>query len=170
MGLSLTESAVDALADGVPGLLPANSTVLEMNHVLIRLSQSPPGTDQPIGVERFAVCTSQADSPHVLLKRIVTEVAKSFGVRAGDLAGASRRQGIVRARGVAIYLARRQTSLSLEAIGDYFGGRDHTTVLHACRKTQELCETDDSVKDVLDRLESEFFHAPNSSVLPSRKY
>ena len=47
-----------------------------------------------------------------------------------DLKSPSRRQAVVAARGIAIYLARLLTPLSLEQIGDYFGGRDHTTVLH----------------------------------------
>jgi chromosomal replication initiator protein len=168
LGTSLTESAVDAMADGVPGLLPANSTVLDINQVLIRLSQAEPGPEKPIGIERFTACSSQSDSPEVVLKRVVTEVARSFGVRVADMTGPSRRQGVVRARGVAMYLARHQMALSLDMIGQYFGNRDHTTVLHACRKTQRLCDSDDAVRDVIAKLETEFFNAIPSSPFTTR--
>jgi chromosomal replication initiator protein len=63
-------------------------------------------------------------------------------MRVAELRSASRRRGVVVARDVAMYLARQLTSNSLKQIGDYFGGRDHTTVLHGCRKTESLMNSD----------------------------
>ena len=54
---------------------------------------------------------------------------------------------IARPRQVAMALAKELTEHSLPEIGDAFGGRDHTTVLHACRKIQELCETDGRIRE-----------------------
>ena len=54
---------------------------------------------------------------------------------------------IVRPRQVAMALSKELTEHSLPEIGDAFGGRDHTTVLHACRKIEELCETDGRIRE-----------------------
>ncbi len=61
-------------------------------------------------------------------------VAKECNLKLSDLRGATRRSQIVRARSLAMYLARELTQLSFQQIGEYFGRRDHTTVMHACRK------------------------------------
>ncbi|MCA9270804.1 MAG: ATP-binding protein [Planctomycetales bacterium] len=79
------------------------------------------------------------------LKEIAATVARRFHVKVADLRSASRRTPHVRARNLAMLAARRVTSLSLAKIGDYFGGRDHTTVMHACRKTEAEIETDPTV-------------------------
>lgn len=70
------------------------------------------------------------------LKQIIEQTARHFGLRAADLKSGSRRRSVVTARDTAIYLARRLTKKSLHEIGEYFGGRDHTTVLHSCRKLE----------------------------------
>ncbi len=56
--------------------------------------------------------------------------------------GSTRQANVVRARGLAIFLARRMTSLSLQDIGRYFGDRDHSTIIHACRKIQDQLNSD----------------------------
>jgi len=58
------------------------------------------------------------------------------------LRGTTRRSQIVRARSLAMLLARQLTPLSYQQIGEYFGRRDHTTVIYACRKTETDLETD----------------------------
>jgi chromosomal replication initiator protein len=86
------------------------------------------------------------------LPKIAKLVAKQFQVKLSDLLGPSRRQSVVRARGVAIYLARVLLRLSLEEIGRYFGRRDHTTVLHSWRKTVKLIDSNATVKHEIDKL------------------
>jgi chromosomal replication initiator protein len=76
------------------------------------------------------------------LGQITRTVAKLWGHRTKELRSESRKQSVVRARSLAMLLARQLTSNSLEKIGEYFGGRDHSTVLHAIRKTQSLLEKD----------------------------
>jgi chromosomal replication initiator protein len=63
-----------------------------------------------------------------------------------------RRRALVVARGVAVYLARQLTDENLQQIGGYFGGRDHSTVMHSCRKTEELIGSDPAVREAVDRL------------------
>jgi chromosomal replication initiator protein len=72
------------------------------------------------------------------LRGIVAQTARHFSISPADLKSASRRRAVVQARGVAMHLARQLTGTSLQRIGDYFGGRDHTTVLHGCRRIEQL--------------------------------
>ena len=73
---------------------------------------------------------------------IAKAVAKRLGIKLNDLRSSTRLAKVVRARALAILLARKFTTLSLHDIGQYFGGRDHSTVLHSCRKTEKLLDTD----------------------------
>jgi chromosomal replication initiator protein len=68
----------------------------------------------------------------------MTQAAAYFGVSMDDLTGASRSRVLVTARQIAMYLCRELTDLSLPKIGQAFGGRDHTTVMHADRKIRQL--------------------------------
>lgn len=73
---------------------------------------------------------------------IAKAVARRLGIKLTDLRGSTRQSKVVRARALAILLSRRMTTLSLQNIGEYFGGRDHSTVLHSCRKIDKLLESD----------------------------
>ena len=64
-----------------------------------------------------------------------------------ELLSAKRNRSLARPRQLAMSLAKELTSHSLPEIGDAFGGRDHTTVLHACKKIAELCLTDNKIKE-----------------------
>lgn len=74
----------------------------------------------------------------VSAQTIITETASYFGVDVDDLVGKSRAQTLVLFRQIAMYLCRELTDLSLPKIGQEFGGKDHTTVMHADRKIREL--------------------------------
>lgn len=90
--------------------------------------------------------TSRTAAPPIDLRRIAQTVARHFDLTLAALKSPSRSRGVVLARGVAAYLARNLTDRSLQQIGTYFGGRDHTTVLHACRRTDELLAGDSAVQ------------------------
>ncbi|MDY0168851.1 MAG: DnaA/Hda family protein [Thermoguttaceae bacterium] len=90
------------------------------------------------------------------LSAIARHTARYFSLRVADLRGRSRRRAVVTARDIAMYLARRLTSHSLDQIGEYFGGRDHTTVSHGCRKTGSLLESDSGVQLAVQRLGSKW--------------
>ena len=94
----------------------------------------------------------QAHDRQPTLRLITGKVAKHFSVTIPQLRGPSRRSHVVRARGVAMLLARNLTGTSLETVGEYFGDRDHTTVLHACRKTESLRHTDPAISQAMDEL------------------
>jgi chromosomal replication initiator protein len=88
----------------------------------------------------------------VKIDDILRIVAKHYGVQRGDLLSSRRNQSIVRPRQIGMYLAKTLTSRSLPEIGRRFGGRDHTTVLHAIRKIEALKQQDGTLKDELDSL------------------
>jgi chromosomal replication initiator protein len=78
----------------------------------------------------------------VNVENIQKTVAEYFKIRVADLLSAKRTRAVTRPRQAAMALAKELTNHSLPEIGQWFGGRDHTTVLHACRKVQELKESD----------------------------
>ena len=77
-------------------------------------------------------------SPQITSATIMAQTAAYFGLTIEDLCGSSRSRVLVTARQIAMYLCRELTDLSLPKIGQQFGGRDHTTVMHAERKIREL--------------------------------
>ena len=89
---------------------------------------------------------------HVHDRLITTEniqkaVAEYYKLRVSDLLSRRRPRNIARPRQMAMALSKELTEHSLPEIGAAFGGRDHTTVLHACRKIEELCETDGRIRE-----------------------
>jgi chromosomal replication initiator protein len=76
--------------------------------------------------------------PEITAAVIMNEASGYFGISIDDLIGSSRSRTLVTARQIAMYLCRELTDLSLPAIGQSFGGRDHTTVMHAERKIRQL--------------------------------
>ena len=88
----------------------------------------------------------------VTAEDILQVTADDFGFSTVDLAGPSRRQPLVLARQIAMYLCREQTDLSLPKIGALFGGRDHTTVIHAIDKIKGLMRTDRSIFERVNAL------------------
>jgi chromosomal replication initiator protein len=83
----------------------------------------------------------------VSIENIQKTVAEYFKIRVGDLLSKKRSRSIARPRQFAMALAKELTNHSLPEIGDAFGGRDHTTVLHGCRRIESLRDTDKRVDD-----------------------
>jgi len=83
----------------------------------------------------------------VTIENIQKTVAEYFKIRLADLSGKGRARSIARPRQIAMSIAKDLTTKSLPEIGKAFGGRDHTTVLHACRKINELKDSDSAVKE-----------------------
>jgi len=80
-------------------------------------------------------------------------VAEHFKVPVEKLQGETRKRSIVIARQLSMYLAKNMTDKSLKAIGENFGGRDHSTVIYSCKTVQDLMETDSFFKDTVTELE-----------------
>ncbi len=83
----------------------------------------------------------------VNIDNIQKTVAEYFKIRIADLSSKNRRQSVTRPRQIAMALARELTSYSYPEIGNAFGGRDHTTVINACKRVTELKESDIKVSE-----------------------
>lgn len=89
----------------------------------------------------------------VTVENIQKLVAEHFDVAVETLQGKTRKRSIVIARQLSMYLAKNLTDRSLKAIGDTFGGRDHSTVIYSCKTVQDLMETDVVFKETVSDLE-----------------
>jgi chromosomal replication initiator protein len=94
----------------------------------------------------------RANDRRVTIDEIQRKVAEFYNIRLSDMLSARRARAVARPRQVAMYLAKQLTTRSLPEIGRKFGGRDHTTVMHAVRKIDELRESDATLCDEVDSL------------------
>jgi len=94
----------------------------------------------------------RANDRRITIEEIQKRVAEHFNIRISDMHSARRARAVARPRQVAMYLAKQLTSRSLPEIGRKFGGRDHTTVMHAVRKVEELRKLDSSFCEDVDLL------------------
>jgi chromosomal replication initiator protein len=97
----------------------------------------------------------QADASRVTVERIAQRVGGFFQVQPGELQSRRRFRNVLLPRQVGMYLARQLTGLSLEQIGAYFGGRDHSTVLHAVRKVEDALERDAHLSGAVRQLHAD---------------
>ena len=117
---------------------------------LARMQPRP--LDVPTVAASFA---DQARETQVTVQRIVQHVSGFYRVQAGQLQSRVRSRKVLLPRQVGMYLARQLTPLSLEEIGSYFGGRDHSTVLHACRKVAKDLEDDPLLSGAVQQLQQQ---------------
>lgn len=121
------------------------SNVRDLEGALHRLKASAQITGAPITVDFAKTALYDMLAVYdrlVTLENIQKTVAEYYKMRLTDLLGKKRTRSIARPRQLAMALSKELTNHSLPEIGQGFGGRDHTTVLHACRKVKELRETD----------------------------
>ncbi len=126
------------------------SNVRELEGALRRVVANAAFTGQPITLEfaREALRDLLAlQEKLVTIDNIQKTVAGYYKIRVADLLSKSRSRSITRPRQLGMSLAKELTNHSLPEIGDAFGGRDHTTVLHACRKIKELRESDNRIQE-----------------------
>ncbi len=124
------------------------SNVRELEGALRRVAANSKFTGQPITLEfaRDALRDLLAvQEKLVTVENIQKVVAEYYKIRLADMLSKRRSRSIARPRQIAMSLAKELTSHSLPEIGDLFGGRDHTTVLHACRKIKQLRESENRV-------------------------
>ncbi len=126
------------------------SNVRELEGGLRRVIANARFTGRPITVE-FAKEVLRdlmaLQDKLVTIDNIKRTVAEYYKIRVADLLSKRRSRSITRPRQVAMSLSKELTNHSLPEIGDAFGGRDHTTVIHACRKVSELRETDSRIRE-----------------------
>lgn len=144
--INLSPAAAELLAKRIDG------TAATLSGALLAVRAASPA-DEIIDSARCQKHLSRtAKKQPPTLQAIAAATARRFSLKVADLRGPRRMRAIVTARGVAMYLSRRLTDRSLQQVGDYFGRRDHTTVLHHCRKIARLAETDGSVRQAVEEL------------------
>jgi len=118
------------------------TNIRELEGALIRISAYANLNRSPVEMELAEAVLKDLlpdqVGPEITAAVIMNEASGYFGISIDDLIGSSRSRTLVTARQIAMYLCRELTDLSLPAIGQSFGGRDHTTVMHAERKIRQL--------------------------------
>jgi chromosomal replication initiator protein len=148
-GLALPEDVAFFIAKQV------RSNVRELEGALRRVMANAQFTGRPVDVGVASESLKDLLAFHerlVTINNIQKTVAEYYKIRVSDLYSKRRSRQVARPRQVAMALAKELTSHSLPEIGDAFGGRDHTTVLHACRKVNSLVSTDVRTKEDYDNL------------------
>lgn len=132
------------------------SNVRELEGLLIRVAAFASLKQQPITVE-FVQETLKGflgqQSAHLSVEGVQKEVANYFGISLADLRGQSRQVSVARPRQIAMYLSRKLCKASYPDLGQRFGGKDHTTVMSACKKIEKLLVEDAKTRDILSELE-----------------
>ena len=132
------------------------SNIRELEGALIRVTAFASLNRQMVDLALAEVVLkdliADAAGPEITSATIMAQTAAYFGVTMEDLCGSSRSRVLVTARQIAMYLCRELTDLSLPKIGQQFGGRDHTTVMHADRKIRSLMAERRSVYNQVSEL------------------
>ncbi|HEY4264742.1 MAG TPA: chromosomal replication initiator protein DnaA [Micropepsaceae bacterium] len=144
-----------------------NVSPRELLGVLMKLATYADLTGKPVTAEvaeeAIGSGSRAATGDHrVTIDEIQKKTAEYYKLDLRELHSARRARRVARPRQVAMYLARELTSRSLPDIGRRFGGRDHTTVLHACRRIEALCKTDPVFQQEVDFLRKVLGRQPRS--------
>lgn len=132
------------------------ANIRELEGALIRIVAYSSLTNSEINVdlasEALKDIISNRTSKQITVKLIQDVVGNYYNLRIEDFTSRRRTKNVAYPRQIAMYIARKLTDLSLPKIGEEFGGRDHTTVIHAYEKISNLLEKDESLKDTIDEL------------------
>ena len=144
----------DAVAEFVAARIETN--IRELEGAVGKLQITSTVEQRPIDIElaRLALGEpAEKSTSGPSIQAIIETVTEFFNVRVADLQSKRRQRSIAQPRQVCMYLARRHTRLSLEEIGGYFGGRDHTTVMHAVKTVDQRRSEDTSFDANIKSLE-----------------
>ncbi|MEW5797069.1 MAG: chromosomal replication initiator protein DnaA [Candidatus Zixiibacteriota bacterium] len=147
-GIQLDDTVVTYIADRV------SANVRELEGALNRLLAYASLKKEPVSLDlaRRLLSDSAGSRKRVTIEAIQTKSAEHFNVDSKMMTAKKKTADIALARQVAMYLARTLTDSSLKAIGDKFGGRDHTTVIHACDKVASRMARDAGFRERIDKI------------------
>ncbi|MDE0865854.1 MAG: DnaA/Hda family protein [Rubripirellula sp.] len=153
LGLEIDSDLIDSLDQKLEPRIPTRALEAALKQVSLwcRMNEAAPNED---AIASAIMVVGQRQE--ISLAAISNTVAKYFRLKVADLRSSSRKQNLVRARSLSMFMARQMTSKSMHQIGEYFGGRDHTTVLHAIRKTQVLLESDTDLQRAAEDVREKF--------------
>lgn len=148
-----------------------DSNIRELEGALTKIRGFALATGRPIQLDLakealgVVALVSGSKNNHPSMQSILDSVVSYYDVKLSDLVGKRRHKSIVLPRQVCMWLARHHTRYSLEEIGGYLGGRDHTTVLHAVRTVTARSTMDDSLRADVARLEESLTSNFNSQTV-----
>jgi chromosomal replication initiator protein len=142
--------------------------IRELEGALIRVTAFASLNRQPVDIQLAEIVLRDlipdSHAPEITAPTIMAVTAEFFGVSIDDLCGPGKTKALAQARQISMYLCRELTDLSLPKIGQTFGGRDHTTVMHADKKIRkEMAERRriyDQVQELTSRIKQRARHAP----------
>ena len=150
-GIDLPEDVALFLANSV------SSNVRELEGYLIRIGAYASLTSTPINLDMAKEVLKDIlveKNKKISTEQIQKTVATYFNIKTSDLKSAKRHKALVIARQIAMYLTRQLTSHSYPDIGNQFGGKDHSTIIHAIRKIERLLEEDMQLKSTINSLKN----------------
>lgn len=154
--LSITDDVFDYIAENI------QSNIRELEGVLTRLSAYSSLSKRKIDLNLTKECLQNLITPNepvvVTGERIQEKVAEFYQIRVDDFKAKKRTKNIAYPRQIAMYLCREMTDLSLPKIGELFGGRDHTTVLHAYDKIMAELKNDQNLQGTINKLKNSITH------------
>ena len=153
MGVALAEDVMNFLANRI------RTNIRRLEGALIRVASYAALTGKKLTVELveslLREILHEEGRYSISIEVIQKKVAEHFDIRLADMTSKRRPENIAFPRQVAMYLSRSMTQSSLSVIGEAFGGRDHGTVLHACRLVKDRMEVDANVRQVVSYLEKQ---------------
>ena len=168
--LRILQQRVEIEAGECPGFLVPEEVITfltdkltqsgrELEGAITRLRAAYQLTAQPVTMQMAMDIVSAiiggSEPRRVRIDDILRTISQQYAVSRGDLLSARRTRSIVRPRQIGMYLSKQLTSRSLPEIGRRFGGRDHTTVIHAIRKIEELMNEDPNLRDEIETLKTD---------------
>ncbi|MEM9790778.1 MAG: chromosomal replication initiator protein DnaA [Planctomycetota bacterium] len=152
-GVNVPEDVIDYIAKKVD----TNARELEgaINNVLGHAQLQNKALDLRTAQDAMGEPAAPPRANQTTLQHIIDAVTEYYQVKLQDLQSRRRHKSITEPRQVCMWLARRRTRFSLEEIGGYFGGRDHTTVMHSIRTTDDRASADPSFARQLEVLDTQ---------------
>jgi chromosomal replication initiator protein len=151
MGVQLPEEIMNFLANRI------RANIRRLEGALIRVASYAALTGNKLSLEvvegLLREILNEEGRYSINIEVIQKKVAEHYDIRLADMTSKRRPENIAFPRQVAMFLSRQMTDTSLSAIGEAFGGRDHGTVLHACRLVKDRMEVDPNVRQVVSYLE-----------------
>jgi chromosomal replication initiator protein len=151
-GFVLTDDVACQIAAKIDSNIRELEGAIVKLHVLSNIENRP--VDLALASQALGEPAAKTDK-QIPIQTIIDAVTEFFGVKVTDLQSKRRQRSIAVPRQVCMYLARRHTRYSLEEIGGYFGGRDHTTVMHAVRTIEDRCEVDQEFGKAVATIDSQ---------------
>lgn len=151
MGFTLPEPVLEFIATKIRSNIRRLEGALARVGSYCALSKKPPTLELVESLLREVLQEESRDA--LTIEAIQKRVAEHFDIRLADMTSRRRPECIAFPRQIAMYLARNLTGSSLNTIGEAFGGRDHGTVLHACRLVKDRMDVDESVRQTVAFLE-----------------